>query len=90
MKLIEIITDRTNKLSPYKFSFLIGAISMIFTVIKISLDTGKMAEIPQTWVYFLTVLGGSQLTSTFLKNKEVRIDSPINNTNNISTTNLNK
>jgi len=71
MKITDIITDRGNKLSPYKLSFLAGAFSMLFAIIKISLETGKLIEVPQTWVYFLLVLGGSQLTSTYLKTQEI-------------------
>ena len=70
MKILELISNRDNKLSPYKLCFVAGAFCMIFAMTKISIETGKLAEVPQTWIYFLGVLGGSQLTSSFLKNKE--------------------
>lgn len=69
-RLLELIADRSGKLSAYKLAFIVGAFAMLYCIMENSLHTQKLADIPQTWIYFLGVLGGSQLTATMLKNKE--------------------
>ncbi|MDO8610994.1 MAG: hypothetical protein Q7R95_10725 [bacterium] len=68
-KILELVQDRAGKLSAYKLSFLLGAGSMLFLLVKISLKTGELKVIPDNWPMFLGVLGSSQLVSTYLKNK---------------------
>ena len=69
-KFLELIQDRKDKLSLYKTSFLLWTVAVLGVWIYVSIKEKKLSDIPQQCTWFIGVLGGSQLSATFLRNKE--------------------
>ena len=68
-KLIEMLTDRSGKLSIYKVSFFLGANCFLIGWCIAAFSSRTVPEIPQSLSLFLGVLGSTQLGGTFLSNK---------------------
>lgn len=69
MRILELLEDRKGKLSPYKLSFLLGAVIFIGGWLSVTILNHNLPEIPNSVSLFLGVLASGQLGSSFLANK---------------------
>lgn len=74
-KLMDLITDRNGKVSPYKLAWQLSCYSMLFTVIYHSIKTGNLVGFPENWVPFLVTVGGASITRSYLANKKEETNS---------------
>lgn len=69
-RLLELVTDRKGKLSPFKLAWQLTAYSMLSIVIYTSFKTGSLVNLPENWIPFLITVGGASLGRSYLANKQ--------------------
>lgn len=73
-KILELITDRKGKISPFKLAWQITMYSMLYLLIMTTIKTGQLPNIPENWVGFLVTVSGAQLGKSYLANKQEEVN----------------